>query len=216
MKNLRSIYTGLALAAIITFAVTGCKKETVVADDSAKYEADAMISDADNDYSDASFTDGSETAEFSAENEGLPEAYTLIETDMDDAGFKRGVEKRFLTCLKKLGLSDTQVMQMRKAFRAYEECKANDIRLHREAYAKLHARVEAARKDLVAQLRNGKITKAEFEAKMKALRQDFETSLRYIKASFAKNLKLCYDKFVRNLKGILSDRQWRAFVDCYR
>lgn len=214
--NIKKIYTGMALAAIMLFAVTGCKKEAVVVEDNSKYEADAMINDADNSYNDVVITEGGETTEFSAENEGLPEVYTLIEMDMDDAGFKRGLEKRFLTCLKKLELTDSQAKRVRMAFRAFEECKANDIRLHREAYAKLLNRVEAQRKEYVAQLKNGKITKAQFEAKMKELREDFHTSLRYIKASFAKTLKACYDKFVRNLKGTLTDRQWKAFVDCYR
>ena len=217
MKNLRKIYTGLALSAIMLFAVTGCKKETVaVVEDNTRYEAEAMINDADASYNSAVFTEGGETTEFSAEYEGMPEAYTLVETDMDDAGFKRALDKRFLACLKKLDLTDTQVMRTRKAFRAYEECKANDVRLHREAYAKLHLRIENLRKEYLAQLRNGKITKAEFEAKMKALRAEFETGLKYIKNSFAKNLKNCYDKFIRAMKEILTERQWKAFVDCYR
>jgi molecular chaperone GrpE (heat shock protein) len=76
--------------------------------------------------------------------------------------------------------------------------------------------VEGQRKEYLAQLANKKITKAEFEAKMKALRQEFESSLKYIKASFAKRLNACYDKYVRAMKEILTERQWKAFVDCYK
>jgi hypothetical protein len=217
MKNLRKIYTGLALSAIMIFAGTGCKKEAAtVVDNSAQYTSEALINDADVDYNNVVFTEGTENTEYSAENEGLPEVYTLVETDMDDAGFKRGIEKRFFTCLKKLNLTDSQAMRLRKALRAFEECKAADIKAHREAYAKLVKRVEGQRKEYLAQLANKKITKAEFEAKMKALRQDFESSLKYIKASFAKRLNACYDKYVRAMKEILTERQWKAFVDCYR
>ncbi len=211
------IHIGLALALIMMVAVTGCKKETAtIADDSAKYDAQLIIDDADISYNAANVTEGGETTEFSAVNEGLPEAYTLIETDMDDAGFKRLEDKRYFACLKKLNLSDTQVAQLRKALRAYEACKAADIVRHREAYAKLLLRIENSRKEYLAQLRNGVITKAQFEEKMKALRADFEQSLRYIKASFAKTLKACYEKFMRATKEILTERQWKAFVDCYR
>jgi len=214
--KLKFIYTGIALAVITIFTVTSCKKETQMVDDSAKYDAQLIIDDADNSYNAVTITEGTETTEFGAENEGMPEAYTLVETDMDDAGFKRGVDKRFFACLKKLNLTDTQVVQLRKALRAYEECKAVDISRHREAYAKLLLRVENSRKELIAQLKNGKITKAEFEQKMKALRADFEQSLKYIKASFAKTLKACYEKYMRANKEILTERQWKAFVDCYR
>lgn len=217
MKNIKAIYTGLALSAIMIFAATGCKKEAAtVVDDSAQYTSEALINDADVNYNSVQFTEGTETTAYSAENEGLPEVYTLVETDMDDAGYKRGVEKRYFTCLKKLDLNDSQAHMLRRSLRAFEECKAADIKAHREAYAKLLARVEGARKEYIAQLANKKITRAEFEAKMKALRQDFESSLKYIKQSFAKRLNACYDKFVRAMKEILTERQWKAFVSCYR
>jgi predicted RNA-binding protein with RPS1 domain len=215
--RLKFLKTGLALSLVMMIAVTGCKKETTnVADDSAKYDAQLVIDDADVSYNEAVVSEGGEDMEFSSVNEGLPEAYTLIETDMDDAGFKRGGDKRYFACLKKLNLTDTQIVQIRKALRAYEECKAMDIKRHREAYAKLVLRVESSRKELVAKLRAGKITKEQFEKEMKALRADFEQSLRYIKASFAKTLKGCYEKFMRATKEILTERQWKAFVDCYR
>jgi hypothetical protein len=216
MKN-KLIYTGLAVAVIAFFTATGCKKETAqIADDSAKYESQLIADDADKSYNEVVITEGSETTEFSAENEGLPEAYILVETDMDDAGFKRGIERRYFSCLKKLNLSDTQVARLRKAVRAYEECKAGDIKKHREAYAALSARIEHARQELATKLRLGKITKAQFEQGMKELRADFEKSLREIKASYAKTLKACYEKFVRATKETLTERQWKAFVDCYR
>ena len=217
MKNLKKIYAGLVLSAIIIFAGTACKKEAVaVVDNSAQYTAEALISDADVNYNNVSFTEGTETTEYSSENEGMPEVYTLVETDMDDAGFKRGLEKRFFTCLKKLDLTDSQAIRIRKSLRAYEECKAADMKAHREAYAKLLARTEAQRKEYAAQLANKKITKAEYEAKMKALKQEFESGLKYIKSTFAKRLNACYEKFIRAMKEILTERQWKAFVDCYK
>jgi hypothetical protein len=217
MKNIKAIYTGLVLSAIMIFAATGCKKEAVtVVDNSAQYTAEALINDADVNYNNVLFTEGTETTEYSAENEGMPEVYTLVETDMDDAGFKRGLEKRFFTCLKKLDLTDSQAHMLRRSLRAYEECKAADIKAHREAYAKLLAKTEGLRKEYAAQLKNQKITKAQYEAKMKALKQEFESGMKYIKSSFAKRLNACYDKFVRAMKEILTERQWKAFVECYK
>jgi len=213
-KNL--IFTGLALLSFALVMVTGCKKESTPFDTTAQYDAQLMINAANDAYNNTNVTEGSETTEFSAENEGLPEVYTITEEDMDNAGFKRTGEKRFFTCLKKLDLSDTQAKRIRMSLRAFEECKSADIKAHREAYTKLHTRIENLRKEYLAQLKNGKITKAQFEAKMKNLRSDFETSLKAIKASYAKRLNACYEKFMRALKEILTERQWKAFVDCYR
>lgn len=210
------IYTGLALVSFALLMVTGCKKETTAVDNSAQYDAQLLISDADNAYNSSNVIEGSETTEFYAENEGLPEMYTITEEDMDSAGFKRSTEKRFFVCLKKLDLTDSQAKKIRLHVRAFEECKSADIKAHREAYAKLLTRIENLRKEYLAQLKNGKITKAQFEAKMKELRSDFETSLKVIKASYAKRLNACYEKFMRALKEILTERQWKAFVDCYR
>ncbi|MDI1234632.1 MAG: hypothetical protein PSX81_10145 [bacterium] len=220
--KIKSMKTALALSAILLFAAVGCKKqaETVApatTDNSALFEAQsvAIVDNADETYNDAIALGGNETDAFYADNDGLPEAYVMVETDMDDAGFKRA-DNRYFACIKKLNLSDTQAMKLRRALRAYEACKAADIKAHREAYVKLSTRIENSRKELVAQLRNGKITKAQFEEGMAKLRKDFEISLRYIKVSFAKNLKACYYKFMSATKEILTERQWKAFVDCYR
>lgn len=218
MKN-KLMNTALAFCAILAIAIIGCKKtETTVAPATTEnvVEAQVMIDEADVAYNDIQVIGGSETEEFSSPNEGLIEVYTFVETDMDDAGFKRGLEKRFFTCLKKLELGDTPVLKLRKALRAYEECKAADIKKHREAYAALQTRTENARKEYLAQLKNGKITKAQFEAKMKELRTKYENSLKEIKQSYARTLKACYDKFMRAVKEILTERQWKAFVSCYR
>jgi len=219
--KLKSINTALVLSAIILFAAVGCKKQTetiaLATDNAALFEAQstAIVDNADVTYNDAVILGGSEIDAFYAENDGLTEAYAMVETDMDKAGFKRS-DNHYFSCIKNLNLTDTQAMKLRGALRAYEECKAGDIKAHREAYAKLTLRIENARKELLAQLRNGKITKAQFEEGMVKLRKEFETGLRYIKASYAKTLRACYYKFMSATKEILTERQWKAFVECYR
>lgn len=214
----RVLKIGFVLTFVAMLALVSCNKtevSPVAQNDDASYDAQLIIDDADVAYNEVNTAGGTEDEAFSAANEGLPEAYTLEEIDMDNAGYKR-TDKRFFACLKKLDLTDTQVMRVRKALKAYEACKAYDIQKHREAFAKLVIRVEAARKEYITQLKGGKITRAQFEDKMAALRKDFHESLRYIKTSYAKNLKACYDKYMRGIKEILTERQWKAFVSCYR
>lgn len=216
--NYRTILNGLTIAAVLAIAATGCKKEevAVVSDNTAKYSEASMADDADNQYNSDIIIEGSETTEFGAENDALPEVYLMSEADMDEAGFKRGIGMKFLLCLKNLNLSDTQTMKLRMAMRAYQECKFTDIRNHRDTFAKLHYRVNMARKALIAKLMDKQISKADFDAAMKNLRAEFVEALRKIKMHHGKALRICYEKFLRHVRLVLTDAQWRAFVDCYR
>ena len=213
------IHLGLALSLVTMLIVTGCKKESTTpssTDNSAQYDATLLVNDADNNYNEVTVAGGDENAEFSSDNEGLPEAYLLVETDMDDAGYKRGDLRRFFMCLKKLTLTDTQVAMIRHQLREYETCKAMDIKGHREAYAKLVIRINHARQELIDDLKGGKITRTQFEQGMKDLRADFIKSLHDIKASYAKTLRACHEKFIKAIRNILTPGQWKDFVDCYR
>ncbi len=217
--NKKLMNSALALCAILTLTIIGCKKSENIVTPAATeptIEAQVLIDDADVAYNDVEITGGSETEQFSTPNEGLIEEYTFVETDMDDAGFKRGVDKKFFACLKKLDHLDSQVSKLRHALKAYENCKIHDVLKHREAYKALHERTENLRKEYLAQLKNGKITKAQFEAKMKELRTKYENSLKEIKQTHAKNFNACYHKFMRAIKEILTEKQWKAFVHCYR
>ncbi|MDP2174701.1 MAG: hypothetical protein Q8K70_02195 [Bacteroidota bacterium] len=216
-KNLLKIALTLSIAFILS--IVGCKKETIQTtsnDVASAQELETIINETDEKYNEVEVVDGGEDKEFYAENEGLPESYLLTEQDMDEAGFKRTVEKRFIRCIKKLELSDEQAKKLRMVLRSYEECKANDIKKHRFAYESLRNRIENIRKEYLAKLKRGDITREQFAEKMQLLRKDFVESLRKIKQSHASNLKMCYDKFIRGIKTTLTDRQWKAFIECYR
>jgi hypothetical protein len=218
MKN-NLLKIALTLSIALMLSIVGCKKETIKTtsnDLTGNQELEAVITETDQKYNEVEVSDGGEDIEFYAENEGLPESYLLTEKDMDDAGFKRTVERRFIHCIKKLELSDEQAQKLRMVLRGYEECKTNDIKKHREAYESLRNRVENIRKEYLAKLKRGDITREKFAEKMQFLRKDFVESLRKIKQSNAANLKMCYDKFIRGIKATLSERQWKAFIECYR
>lgn len=212
--------SALVLTVAFLMSIVGCKKESVSNNNTdaliAEQEIVNVIDETSTKYEDATVVEGTESVEFMAENEGLPESYMLIEQDMDDAGFKRLEEKRFIRCIKNLNLTDSQVLRLRLALRNYENCKAEDIKKHREAYKSLRDRIENIRKEWVAKLRKGDITEAQFKEKMGKLRNEFSEGLKRIKESYAKTLRACYEKFVRAIKLTLTERQWKAFIECYR
>jgi hypothetical protein len=205
----------LGIALLINLA--SCKKETATPTaPTTTEELVSLLDQTDKNYQEVQFIDGNEEQEFSSQNEGLPESYLLEEVDMDNAGYKRTVERRFITCIKKLDLTDAQVASLRLTLRQFEGCKAVDVRKHREAYELLRNRIEKTRQEALAKLKRGDITKAQFEEKMQLLRKDFVESLRKIKMSYASNLRICYEKFLKGIKSTLTDRQWKAFMECYR
>jgi hypothetical protein len=206
----------LGIALLINFA--SCKKETATptAPTTTNEDLISVLDQTDKNYQDVEVIEGNEEQEFSSQNEGLPESYLLEELDMDNAGYKRTVERRFITCIKKLDLTDAQVASLRLTLRQFEECKAADVRKHREAYELLRKSIENKRKEALAKLKRGDISKAQFEEKMQLLKKDFVESLRKIKMSYASNLRMCYEKFLKGIKSTLTDRQWKAFMECYR
>jgi hypothetical protein len=217
MNYTRILRIATVIAAFILFTVSSCKKEADVIATIDNYTAESLINQANDQYTALNYTEGNDSMPYYATNDGMPELYTLTEADMDSAGYKRAFEeKRFFTCLKHQTLTDSQEHMLRRALRAYELCKHADMVAHKEAYAKLLLKTENARKEYTAQLKNGTITKAQFEAKMKDLKASFETGLKLIKDTYAKRLGACCELFVRKVKEILTNDQWKAFLDCYK
>jgi Spy/CpxP family protein refolding chaperone len=214
--------TTLIVLALATLVFTGCRKEKLfntsdpaatVNNSETNSEVDILVNESSILYLETTINEGSESIPFSAVNDGLIEDYMATTAGFDASNADHN---SLVRCLKSLNLSEDQIAKLRRAFAAFEDCKAADIKKHRAAYEALKAKVEAARQDLVKKLRNNEITKAEFEKAMKSLRQRFQHALAEIKRSFAKDLKECHRKFLAHIKEILTERQWAAFVKCHK
>ena len=217
MKN-QILKTGILLFAVATFALSSCKKEMVTpivetAQDATTNDVNltTVADQADADYLAISINGGDENLAFSSINEGLTDEYLLDASSFDKLG--KTDNNQLIKCLKGVDLSSDQIAKIRKALAAYEDCKAAAIKKHRAAYGELKDKVEAARKDLIKQYRNDEITKEEFQKGMKSLRERFNNALKNIKASHAKSLRACFEKFLGHLKEIISEKQWKAFLN---
>jgi len=218
MRTIRKFGSMLVIAA---FVLTGCRKENVKEFIKTQEEQNpeevvmTEITDlTDAEYLAVEIEGGTEGEAFSSPNEGLPEVYLLEENSFDLLGKDGG--PKFIRCLKGSDLSKEQVMKVRRALAAFHGCKADAVKRHRGAYSELKAKVDHARKELIAQFRNGKITEKEFKVKMMELRKRFHQGVKNIKTSYAHTLRACYGKFLRQIHGILSDRQWAGFTKCLR
>jgi len=65
---------------------------------------------------------------------------------------------------------------------------------------------------------DGTITKEEFREKVTELKAAFKKELRemHFKEKLDDTLKVCLRKFFKALHETLSERQWNAFVECYK
>ena len=220
MKN-QILKTGILLFAAATLVFSSCKKEMVapIVENAQEATSNDMnlvtIADqADADYLAIDINGGDENAAFEALNEGLTDEYLMDASSFDK--LEKAGKNQLIRCLKSVDLSSDQIAKIRKALAAYEDCKAASIKKHRAAYGELKDKVEAARKDLVKKYRNNEITKEEFHKGMKNLRERFNQALKNIKESYAKSLRACFERFLGHLKEILTERQWKAFVNCYK
>lgn len=220
MKNKMKIWISAAMLAVISF--TACKKDgsnaVTPSDNGQSQEISVMVNQADQSFADPALYGGSESEEFYFDNDGLPDAYLIAESDLDGlTGVKREISpRRIIGCLAKLELTDTQIVQLRRVFKDYEGCKLSVVNRYNNAIAELIKKANASREELVKMLRDGKITKEQFEKRMQALRVDLVKQRNAMAEKARQALKECYTTFLRNTNGILTERQWKAFINCYR
>ncbi len=184
--------------------------------ESSSSEITVLTDVADNEFMNMEVSDGNETEGFMVENDGLPDAYQVSESTADEVGKRDDRAKRFKACLVKLQLSQEQIAKMRRIFKAYEDCKGSIIARHALAVKELLAKFNARHEELLKALKSGRINKQQFEEKMKAMRIEFNRTTAAFAEKARAALKDCYMHMLRGMHGVLTDRQWKAFVNCYR
>ncbi|MBS3915022.1 MAG: hypothetical protein KG003_11010 [Bacteroidetes bacterium] len=229
MKN--AIQKATIVLGVALIAITACRKENVqnvVAATGTDTEMTALVDQAGNDMLNTEATAENPEMGVFMVNEGISADFLAEEADMDEAAAApagstdnlRNYARNhsFVACLRKLDLSDRQVEAVKKAMRAYEQCKESAVKRARAIYQKLHDAYQEKAQRLVKAYRNGEISKDKFEAAMKELRKAFHQELRslQLKEKLDEAFKKCYRGFLENIHSILTERQWKAFVACHK
>jgi hypothetical protein len=225
MKNKINIW--LAFAVILTIAFSSCSKKesitpktdnSVVNNEMVEQEISVLNDQTDDEFENSELMGGTETEGFYLDNDGIPDAYQITESTADYIlGSKRaGEARRFIACMKELNLSKDQIESLRKAFKIYEECHSSILVRHRLAIKSLLEKYNNKHAELVKALREGKITKRQFEERVQGLRKAFMQERHEINSKVRAALKECYAHLLKNINRILNERQWKAFVNCYR
>ncbi len=233
IKNMKNLFKLTLVAAVVAGSMfTSCKKEVITngAQDPTELEYAALNNQTETDISEDDVTADEATGEMSIIGEGLSADFLMEAEDMDEvqgpAGGTRDslnlrdfVRRRSLIkCLHGLNLTDTQKHDIRKAIIAQKNCRESAVTRARAIYHDIKAGYAKKYTEILAQLKNGKITRAQANDRITALRKAFVADLRiaHLNEKLGMALRTCHIKFLRSLHDTLTTEQWRAFVACHR
>jgi len=212
MKNLafKGMFTSIGILMIACSVLVSCNKNHQEA--ISQNSVDKIVELANQQYLNTLLISGSETSTFIAQNDGLTAVYMA-----NERGFESNATEALnplTSCLKSVQLSREQALQVRKTLIIYETRNADIIKSHREAYAKIQARMEAARIELLKQSTSAKMNRQELSKKLENLKAQFEQALKEIKEKNAVIFSTNYRELMLNLSKILDERQWGVFSKC--
>ena len=215
---------------IMALAFIGCRKEKMILNpslnDVSESDIQALVAQTESESESLEITYNEVTGEMYAANEGIAADYLVTEENFDvnptptgsNSSENEVEDHSFIRCLKDLKLDEDQIKKIRIALGEYKDCKASAIKRARAIHEKLEAKYKELAEEQLKLLRAGKITKKEYEQRIARLRYAFQKELRelQLEEKLHEALKDCYSKFLRQLHGILTERQWKAFLNCYK
>ncbi|MCK9398929.1 MAG: hypothetical protein M0Q51_02895 [Bacteroidales bacterium] len=222
MKKISS--TSFIVILFTLVILSACKKEN--SGNQSSYEDQIMImvdkAGSDMDNQEVLTDDSSQTIYMF--NDGIAVDFLADETYMDENEHGISAENKFIRdrsfihCLKGLSLSETQKAGIKQDLRVYKACTQNAIQRAKTIYRELSEKYKVKYQRLWNAYQDGTITKEEFREKVTELKAAFKKELRemHFKEKLDDTLKVCLRKFFKALHETLSERQWNAFVECYK
>lgn len=220
MKTKLWITLGLALV----LAVTGCRKcdpnddrpEKTLNSSYMTSTAD-LADESDAEFQEVSLTGGTEESAFNISESGLPEMYRLEENSLNLRGIPNPADSnlRMRACLRKLNLTAGQLDTIKHISAGFAGCKREHMQRYMKTLGDILHKADAQRKENIALLRDGTITREQFENRMKELRRHIMGAVKEIKQKEAAAMRACTEKFLKAMKATLTEEQWRAFIACY-
>ncbi len=226
MRN--RIFTSILFLAGIMLAMTGCKKDQSLDQNIPTDEQITILIDQSwNRMASEGLFPENPSLGIEMLNEGIAPDFLLDETYFEDAppatetnhaNWYSIRDHSFIQCLRGIQLSEEQTAGVRHNIREYASCKEDALQRARSIYRELRAEYHQRFQRLVNAYRNGTLTEREFHQKVAELRSDFRNELRqlHLRESLDDAFKNCLRVCMRELHGILTERHWNAFVECYR
>jgi hypothetical protein len=212
---MKTLTHSLASATLIALAVLiSCNKERHETAPETIDTVENLVLLANQAYLSAEIIGGDEQSSFFVSNEGLIDEYLACDTRFGSP--EKTFNNRFIGCLRSIGLEEGQIPLTQRALRAYETRNEKIVQRHRQAFVRLHERIEAKRNALLRQLNNGQIDRNEFRRQITQLREQYRQGLRSIKETNADAFSRSYRMMLQQLRNILDEDQWEIFTTCLR
>ena len=218
---MKKIYQKSVIMLFVAFmAFTACKKQnettTVSPEDEIIVLADKAITGMD---SQEVYSDNPDMGIY-MKNDGIPADFLVEETDLEgkDTLRQKIRDHSFIACLRGLNLTESQVSEIKQDIQVYVKCKENAVQRAKAIYRELHEKYKAKYKRIYAAFQDGSISKEKFITLVAELKIEFRRELKslQLKEKLHEAFKKCFRIFLKDLHSILTERQWNAFVECYK
>jgi hypothetical protein len=217
------------LIGVLLFLIFACKKENNSDQNISDLdEIKALIDQAGSEWDNQEVYADDDSQTLYMLLDGIPADFLVDETFLDEhpqgisgkdsTEVRLILKKSFIRCLRGLALSDSQVHVVKRYLNKYDACTEHAVQRAKAIYQKLKDQYHIKYKRLWNAFQNGTITKEEFLKKVRELKIAFKKELNslHLKEKLHEALKQCLHTFFSELKGVLTVRQWKAFIECYR
>jgi hypothetical protein len=216
------------LVAMVLYAVAvSCTKDTPAEETPVLGETISSLAEtAVGAFEDQEVLEDESTGTLYMVNDGIPADFLVDEKCMDtppgdgEEGIDMSLvrERSFIRCLRGLSLDPAQQRQVRNDLQTYNDCKKQAIHRVRAIYSEVKATYHTKYQRLLNAFRSGNLTREAFRTKVAELRIAFKREINslHLNEKLAEKLKGCLRGFFTALHEDLSERQWNAFVECYR
>jgi hypothetical protein len=201
MKDARFLIVAMSLALSLVI-LTGCDQMTPTA---PADETSSMLISNPQSSADMFMTDV-QVEDATLENE------VRVKPNPNDRGGERpevGRPGPFDRLLKALSLTSDQALKVRVLLDEHKKCVEAALLVFKESNASIIEAANAARKDVLAQLEAGEITREEARAAIRSINESARAAIKNnpVTARVREMLKACDEEFLRQLASLLTDEQ---------
>ena len=218
MKKVNRLLFIILIIALAAF--TGCNKQNDSATDPSGDEINALTDQAIKGFETQEvYSDEPEKSIYMQDN-GIPPDFLVEETDLEgkDTLRKHIRDHSFIECLRGLNLTEAQKSEIKKGIREYRDCKEDAVNRAKAIYRELVEKYKIQYERLREALKNGTISKEKFKELVIELKIEFRRELHGLQMNEKLHdaFKTCFRRFLKDLHSILTEWQWKAFVECYK
>jgi hypothetical protein len=210
----------IILLLVVFTILTSCKKQSEAVIDSQDSELNSLADQVIANMDLQEVYSGNPDMAIYMKNDGISADLLVEETDLDgkDTLRKPICDFSFIACLRGLSLNEKQVSGIKRDIKVYRECRENAMQRAKAIYRDLHEKYKTKYNRIYTAFQDGTISREKYKTLVAELCIEFRKELRslHLKERLDDVFKGCFRTFLKDLHSILTERQWNAFVECYK